>query len=96
MPSPTESRQEGRALGLANKMRAYTLQDNGLKTMDANMMLGFDDDERTNGACDCGARGREVSHSSISSLSHGTRQAPRMRYRRNRGSSAERPYARDL
>jgi GTP cyclohydrolase II len=42
--------QEGRGLGLANKMRTYSLQDAGLDTLDANAALGFDDDERDYGA----------------------------------------------
>jgi GTP cyclohydrolase II len=41
--------QEGRGLGLANKMRTYQLQDDGLDTLDANTTLGFDDDERDYG-----------------------------------------------
>jgi len=41
--------QEGRGLGLANKMRTYQLQDAGLDTIDANAALGFDDDERDYG-----------------------------------------------
>jgi GTP cyclohydrolase II len=56
-------RQEGRGIGLANKIRAYKLQSNGHDTVDANRMLGLPDDAR-----DYGAAAAMLEHLGVASI----------------------------
>ncbi|MBV0891057.1 GTP cyclohydrolase II [Paracoccus sp. Z118] len=69
--------QEGRGIGLANKMRAYGLQNQGFDTVEANHRLGFEDDERDFrlGA----AMLREMGFSSVRLLTNNPRKVAMMR-----------------
>ncbi len=69
--------QEGRGIGLANKLRAYQLQDSGLDTIDADRHLGFSADERNYAAA--GSMLRQLGHTRIHLLTNNVEKIEALR-----------------
>lgn len=78
-------RQEGRGIGLGNKIRAYALQAGGADTVDANRMLGFEDDLRAYHAA--AAMFRDLGVQSLKLLTNNPLKVDALR---NEGLSVER------
>jgi GTP cyclohydrolase II len=78
-------RQEGRGIGLANKLRAYKLQSTGTDTVDANRILGLPDDAR-----DYGAAAAMLVHLGVSSIKLMTNNPAKVKALRDLGVTIER------
>jgi GTP cyclohydrolase II len=77
-------RQEGRGIGLTNKIRAYQLQSDGHDTVDANRMLGLPDDAR-----DYGAAAAMIEHLGVGSIRLMTNNPAKVKALRNLGVSID-------
>ncbi len=78
-------RQEGRGIGLTNKIRAYKLQSDGHDTVDANRMLGLPDDAR-----EYGAAAAMLKHLGVASIRLMTNNPEKVRALRGLGVTIER------